>query len=96
MKLSSQLQTQITQIISKFLEGNYTIYLFGSYAKGTATKFSDIDIAIDLGRPLDTKVWSLLDEAFSESDILQKVDLVDIHRAKESFKKIILEEGVEL
>ena len=55
-------------------------YLFGSYAKNTASKDSDIDIVVALNSPVGMKLYSLYDEieetfgkntdVFTENEIL--------------------------
>lgn len=66
--------------------GRYNVkraILFGSYAKGTATERSDIDIFVDSGlRGL--KFFGLLEDV---TDALQKpVDLIDMSQIDENSK----------
>ena len=66
--------------------GRYNVkraILFGSYAKGTATDRSDIDIFVDSGlRGL--KFFGLLEDV---TDALQKpVDLIDLSQVDENSK----------
>lgn len=70
------------------------VLVFGSRAKWSAKDSSDLDLAIDAGRPLTRKEESTLAEAFDESDLPYKVDVVDLHNVSESFKHIILRDGV--
>jgi len=46
MKLSKDKSGQIVDFLTRQIPEIKAIYLFGSYAQGEATKFSDIDIAI--------------------------------------------------
>ena len=98
MKLSDSTKQKIIASIQKTLpeDTHYKVILFGSYAKETATKFSDIDIAIKANMPLDTAKWSMIEELLEEDDILQKIDVVDYHRVKIDFQKIIDLEGIKL
>jgi uncharacterized protein len=70
------------------------IYLFGSRARGTYKVTSDIDLAIDIGKPISdldlVKAHNIIDAL----NIPQKVDLVDLHSIPESMKDIILKEGI--
>jgi predicted nucleotidyltransferase len=70
------------------------IYLFGSYARGTNQWGSDIDIAIDVGRPLT--LFELQDPArlIDALPMAQKVDLVDLNRVPDKMRQAILQEGV--
>ncbi len=54
----SEIQAIITPIAKKF--GLKAVYLFGSYARGTATDSSDVDLLIDTE---GTAIKSLLDLA---------------------------------
>ena len=86
-------QEQIIRVIG-VLFPNAKIYLFGSRAKKTNTEWSDIDIAIDAGEPIDfgkkCKTLNMLDAL----NIPQKIDFVDLHKAPEALKANILRDGV--
>ena len=69
------------------------VYLFGSRAKGNMTKHSDIDIAILPETILPVGLLSDIREALENSQILYKVDLVDLSEVTESFKTRVLNEG---
>ena len=51
-----------------------TVYLFGSWARGEAASYSDIDIAVDSPHPLPRGFLSQLRERFEESTIPQCED----------------------
>jgi len=74
----SEIQRIITPIAQKY--HLRAVYLFGSYARGTATEDSDVDLLIDTE---GTSVKSLLDLAAIYCDIeeaLQKrVDLLTVN-----------------
>ena len=79
--------------LKKFLEENLKgknvkVYLFGSRAKGTHTQYSDIDIAIEG----DVNISSLR-EIIEESNLPQKVDIIDMKYVSEKFKQEILKHG---
>ncbi|MFA5703261.1 MAG: nucleotidyltransferase domain-containing protein [Advenella sp.] len=67
----------------------YTVWAFGSRAKWTAKKHSDLDLCIKTDKPLDFKTLALLEEAFAESDLPWKVDIVDWATTSESFREVI-------
>lgn len=52
---------------------------FGSRVTDSARKHSDLDLAIIGPGPLDFKTMGDLREAFQESDLPMRVDLVDWH-----------------
>jgi type I restriction enzyme S subunit len=93
---NNQLQI-VLDILQKHLDEHARVWVFGSRAKGIAKKFSDLDIAIDAGKALSFDQLVDLENAFVESDLAYKVDVVDLQNVKDSiFKKIIEEQAVEL
>ena len=75
---------------------NREVLAFGSRATWTAKAFSDLDLAIVGDEPLSRNELSALAEAFRESVLPMKVDLVDWVGIDESFRKIIRRDGVDL
>ena len=67
---------------------------FGSRVKGTAKPYSDLDLAILGDQPLPLSARSDLAEAFTESDLPFKVDLVDWATTGARFRKVIEGERV--
>lgn len=97
MSLSEEVLTFIISTIRKnFSASEYEIILFGSYAKGEEKKNSDIDIAIKGKGPLPLAKWQLVDSAFEESYLKQKIDVVDYYRVQKDFQKIIDDTGILL
>ena len=72
------------------------VWVFGSRAKWTTKDSSDLDLAVDAGRPLTRQEMNQLEDAFEESDLPYKVDVVDMHRVSDSFKTIIERDKVTL
>jgi len=70
------------------------IYLFGSRARGNHGPRSDIDIAIDEGKPITPNRVGEASDMLAESNIPYKIDVVDFHSASEDMKKLILTEGI--
>jgi type I restriction enzyme S subunit len=70
------------------------VWAFGSRAKWLAKEYSDLDLCILGDAPLSFSTLGLLEEAFDESDLPYKVDLVDWATTSESFRKIIEGEKV--
>ncbi len=67
---------------------------FGSRVGGNARRTSDLDLVLMTERPLPPGRMADLREAFSESDLPFKVDLVDWAATKDRFRKIIEERFV--
>lgn len=69
------------------------VILFGSYAKGTATENSDIDLLIEKGEPLSLLRLAGLRQTFQE-ELNLPVDLLTTSGIEEDFRKEI--EGTEV
>lgn len=70
--------------------------VFGSRATHQAKLYSDLDLAIDIGKPIPLTVLSKLEEQFAESDLVFKIDLIDFQRVSKEFQQRILKEYEEL
>lgn len=70
------------------------IYLFGSRARKTHSRTSDIDIAIDANRILPRRDVDELVSVFSATNIRQRIDVVDMHQVPQEMRNSILEEGI--
>lgn len=78
----------VRQILSKHAP-QYEVWAFGSRVDGTAKKHSDLDLAIMSEKPLPVKLLSGIRDAFSESDLPFRVDVVDWAAISAAFRKII-------
>ncbi|MEY4468057.1 MAG: hypothetical protein RIR21_1850 [Pseudomonadota bacterium] len=65
------------------------VWAFGSRAKWTAKEFSDLDIAIIGDKPLSIALTADLREAFQESALPFKIDIVDWANITPSFQQVI-------
>jgi len=87
----------IEEIIFKFLEPKeYKVFIFGSRVTGKAEKFSDYDIGILGEKSVPGEKLALIEEAFEESDLPFKVEVVDFSLVSSKFKKIALSKIKEL
>ena len=68
------------------------VILFGSRARGEHSEHSDVDIAIESDEELSWVITELRG-LFEESDLPQKVDVIDFKRAPESLREEIEREG---
>ena len=62
---------------------------FGSRAAWTSKDYSDLDLAVVGEGPLDWRTLGRLKEAFEESSLPMRVDVLDWHTISESFRKVI-------
>lgn len=70
------------------------IYLFGSYARGDNKRGSDVDIAIDDGKPLPIVQQQQVKNMIECLNMIQNVDVVDFQSIPEKLRQAILKEGV--
>lgn len=66
------------------------VWAFGSRVDGTAKAYSDLDLVLVGPAATDQSVLSRLTEAFQESDLPFRVDLLDWHRISASFREVIM------
>jgi len=79
----------VSEILKRYVP-EYTVIAFGSRVHGRNLKeFSDLDLAIKSPRPLPTEKLMSLQNAFSQSDLPFKVDVIDWADTDENFRKII-------
>lgn len=86
---------QVSAILQRYLPNN-EIWAFGSRVKGNAKPFSDLDLAIISDTSLPLALLAEVAEAFSESDLPWKVDLVDWATTSERFRQVIAEQKLAL
>lgn len=70
------------------------IYLFGSRVKGNFRDTSDIDISIDIGRPIPILDRARIVQMIELLDIPVRTDVSDFQRLPVELKNNILKEGV--
>ena len=88
---------EITEIITPIAKKHHlkAVYLFGSYARGTATEASDIDLLIDGGAI--SSMWGLSAFRLDLEDALQKsVDIVTLGIEDHDFLNRIRNDEVSL
>ena len=91
MKVSADELKLIQQILQEYIPEK-TVWAFGSRVHGHHLKpFSDLDLAIIETEPMDSTLYQNILDAFSESNLPFKVDIVDWARIKPTFRSIIQE-----
>ena len=94
--LSADHRRLVLDILRANLPGSAKAWVFGSRATGRARRYSDLDLAIDAGRRLTLDETARLSEAFSDSDLPYRVDLVDWHDINDRWRQAIAAERVAL
>jgi predicted nucleotidyltransferase len=65
------------------------VRVFGSRVTWTAKDYSDLDLVVVGERALDLDILPRLKEAFEESDLPFRVDVLDWHAIGPAFQKVI-------
>lgn len=86
----------VQDILCAGLPGEAKVWVFGSRARWTTKASSDLDLAIDAGRPLTRMEIYALADAFEDSDLPYRVDVLDLCRVSDGFKAVIEAEKVAL
>lgn len=79
----------VKAILRQHLPAGAKVYAFGSRVSWTAHAGSDLDLAIDAGRKLSLAETTALADAFEESDLPYKVDVVDWVSITRDFRELI-------
>lgn len=81
---------EIVRRILEQLAPEYEVRAFGSRVTGRNLKpFSDLDLVVMTDTPLPPDRMAAVVEAFSESDLPMKVDVVDWAATSEEFRRIV-------
>lgn len=85
---------QIKDIVLKYFDKNVKIILFGSRARRTNADNSDYDIALISNDPKICIKISLIKEKIGNSNIPNKVDILDYNNVFDKIKENILKDGI--
>jgi predicted nucleotidyltransferase len=85
----------VSEILQRLIP-DYSVWVFGSRAGGEPKPYSDLDLAIDGPAPLALDRFDALREAFSESPLPWKVDILDLAVVDEGFRRIIERARVQI
>lgn len=72
------------------------VWAFGSRARRTAWRYSDLDLAVITDTPLPAETGGALREDFSESDLPFRVDILDWATTSPAFRAIVERDKIEL
>ena len=89
LSLDSKFLLMIKNILKKNIP-EYQVIAFGSRVTGTYKPHSDLDLCIVTHTPLTLLQLASLKEAFTESDLPFRIDIVDWSTLSLGFKQIIL------
>lgn len=81
--------TRVKNILRQHIP-EYEVWAFGSRVHGKGLKpFSDLDLVVINKQPLDFHRYALLKEAFTESSLPFRVDLLEWADINDNFRSII-------
>lgn len=88
-----ELEARHLEVVKKILSRcvpTIEVRAFGSRVAGGAKRYSDLDLVLMGRSPLAPAIRAQLEEAFDDSDLPFKVDLVDWATSSSEFRRIIL------
>ena len=85
--LTAKYLNKIKKIVLAQTQANTRAFIFGSSL--TSKNFADVDIGI-LDKNIDDRTVQSIKDAFEESDIPYKIDLINFARADKTFQKKVL------
>lgn len=89
-------QLEVIRSILRTHVPNARAWAYGSRVQGRAKRFSDLDLAVKAEKELGLTEMFTLKDAFSESDLPIKVDLLDLHCVSPEFLTEIQDEFVSV
>lgn len=90
----AHLQAVRALVLDELRDLKVRTYLFGSWARGTPKRTSDVDIAVEPLEALPPGTLARLRERLEESTIPYRVEVVDLSQVDENFRQRIKDEGV--
>ncbi len=88
LALTEEERQVVRSILARIIPG--ADYLaFGSRLGRSHHRYSDLDIAVKAPSKIPLAQLSALEEAFAESDLPFRVDIVDLHRVSPEFRRLV-------
>ena len=86
--ISPEHKNAITQILDKYIPDR-KVMVFGSRTSPASKPYADLDLAIMGDEPVELGTLALLKNAFAESDLSFRVDVLQWCRTSPEFRKVI-------
>jgi len=96
LHLTAEELAEVRAILMHWLPEGASVRVFGSRAGGKPKPWSDLDLSLEASESLPLSMLAGLREAFSESALPWKVDLVDYRTVSPEFAAIIDRDGFAL
>ena len=84
----------VHDVLARHLPDGVQVWVFGSRATWATKDSSDLDLALAGDGEISARSLAALESAFEESDLPYTVDVVDIHRIGERFRRIVDQQRV--
>jgi len=88
IEISPEQKTIITQILDEYIPDR-KVMVFGSRTSPVSKPYSDLDLAIMGDEPVELRTLALLKNAFAESDLAFRVDVLQWCRTSPEFRKVV-------
>jgi len=88
INVSTEHLETIKRILSEYV-GDCEVRAFGSRVTGMTKEHSDLDVAVITPNKMKRRTKMLLREAFEESDLPFRVDIIDYSAVSDEFRAII-------
>ena len=86
----------VQDVLRRHLPDGAKVWVFGSRATWMTKDSSDLDLALEGENAIPPRSLSALEAAFEESDLPFDVDIVDVERISERFRRIVEQQRVKL
>ena len=86
----------VQDVLHRHLPAGVKVWVFGSRASWATKDSSDLDLALDGETEIPRQSLSALEAAFEDSDLPYVVDVVDVKRINERFRRIVQQQRVPL
>lgn len=93
--LPSEWKKIVEEVLHQYVPDRRVV-IFGSRAVGNPKPFSDIDLCVMGEKPLSAEVMSELKNAFVESDLPVRVDVIDWATTSSRFRKVVEQRNEEI
>ncbi|WP_297889069.1 nucleotidyltransferase domain-containing protein [Sulfurihydrogenibium sp.] len=87
---------QIIDILKKYIKTPFKLYIFGSFATGNATIYSDLDLALETEENLDKKTLFKIKEDIENIKTLRKIDFLYLNQLEGKIKETVKKEGIKI
>ena len=86
----------VQDVLHRHLPDGVKVWVFGSRASWATKDSSDLDLALDWETEIPPRSVTALEAAFEDSDLPYAVDIVDLKRINERFRRIVQQQCVAL